>query len=109
MQLRGFVFGVIAGISAAAISQEMRKPPEQRTWKGHIGAIPYNFRFDEWQGIAQEYWNPASEHLLTEHVIGVGWGVNFAALTRRAQDALSSARQSNNQKVIDAAPVNSQA
>ncbi len=105
MRMRGFVLGVIAGISAAAIGQELQKPPIQRTWKGEIGGIPYNFRVNEWQEIAREYWNPSSEALLTPHTIGVGWGVNFAALSRRAQDLLETAQTQVSQRkapVIDA-------
>lgn len=86
---RAFVIGVVVGLSAAAIGNELEKPPEQRTWKGRIAGVPYNFRVWEWQNIAREYWNPASDHILAEHAIGIGWGINFAALSRRAQDLIA--------------------
>lgn len=103
--MRGFVLGVIAGISAAAISQELKKDPEHRTWKGHIGGIPYNFRVNDWQALAKEYWNPESDQILSEKGIGIGWSINFAALTRRAQEMLNANRiPADDHKVIDAAP-----
>jgi hypothetical protein len=83
-----FVAGVFTGLTAAAIGQELAKPPEERTWKGQVAGTPYNFRVDEWPDVVNEYWNPDSDEILTPHVIGIGWGVNFAALTRRIQETL---------------------
>ncbi|MGO8949542.1 MAG: DUF5808 domain-containing protein [Ktedonobacterales bacterium] len=78
-KLNTFTAGVIAGLVAAAIGQELAKEPGQRTWKGKVAGIPYNFRLAEWSNIASEYWNPESNHIITPHVIGMGWGINFAA------------------------------
>ena len=88
--LRIFVTGVVAGLAYAAISKELEKPPEARTWQGTIGMVPYNFRFQEWGDLAREYWNPASNQILSPKAIGIGWGINFAALTHRAQEWLQS-------------------
>jgi hypothetical protein len=84
-KLNWFVAGVFTALTAAAISQELAKPREARTWKGRVAGVPYSFRLDEWPDAANEYWNPDSDKILTPHVIGLGWGVNFAALARRAQ------------------------
>jgi hypothetical protein len=83
--LRIFLTGVVAGLAYAAISKELEKPPEARTWQGTIGLVPYNFRFQDWGDLAREYWNPASDQILSPKAIGIGWGINFAALTHRAQ------------------------
>lgn len=85
MGLRTFVGGVVVGLSAAAIGQELAKPAAERTWKGKVAGVPYNFRVGEWGDIAQEYWNPQSNEILQPHVIGLGWGVNLAAVVNRAQ------------------------
>ncbi|GAC1457535.1 MAG: hypothetical protein PVSMB4_17390 [Ktedonobacterales bacterium] len=89
-KLRWFVTGVVAGLTAAAISQELEKEPEERTWQGKIAGVPYNFRIAEWGAIAGEYWDPASDEIFTPHAIGLGWGVNFAALARRVQGAIDA-------------------
>jgi hypothetical protein len=81
----------MAGLSAAAIGQELAKEPEARTWKGKVAGVPYNFNLPEWGAVAGEYWNPASDQILAPHALGLGWGINFAALARRAQ-ALAEAR-----------------
>lgn len=83
-----FVAGVVAGLAAAAIGQELTKAPEDRTWKGTVAGVPYNFRLSEWPEIANEYWNPDSDQIVVPHTIGMGWGVNFAALKRRVETLL---------------------
>lgn len=92
-KLRWFVMGVVTGLTAAAIGQELSKDPDQRTWKGTVAGVPYNFRFGEWSKIANEYWNPQSDEILAPHAIGLGWGVNFAALAQRAQALVQTKEQ----------------
>ena len=92
-KMRWFLTGVVTGLAAAAIGQELQKPPEKRTWKGTVAGVPYNFSIPEWGDIAREYWNPDSNALLTPHAIGLGWGVNFAALTQRAKELVEEAQQ----------------
>jgi hypothetical protein len=84
-KLYTFTAGVIAGLAAAAVGQELVKEPAERTWKGKVAGIPYNFNVPEWSSIAAEYWNPESEHIFAPHVIGMGWGINFAAVVNRLQ------------------------
>lgn len=86
-----FVAGVVTGLAAAAIGQELAKPPEERTWKGRVAGVPYSFRLSEWADAANEYWNPDSDQILSPLVIGLGWGVNFAALVHRAQALVGAA------------------
>ena len=83
-----FAAGVVAGLTAAAIGQELAKAPEDRAWKGTIAGVPYNFRVEDWPEITNEYWNPDSDKVLVPHTIGLGWGVNFAALKRRVEALL---------------------
>ena len=78
-----FITGVVAGLAAAAIGQELAKEPEQRTWKGKVAGVPYNFHLASWGEVASEYWNPQSDSIFTPHVIGMGWGINLAAVVNR--------------------------
>jgi hypothetical protein len=96
-KLRWFVAGVVAGLTAAAVGQELAKDPEDRTWKGTVAGVPYNFRFEEWGDIANEYWNPNSDQIFSPRAIGLGWGVNFAALAHRVQ-ALRAAQQAQQEQ-----------
>jgi hypothetical protein len=72
------------------VGQELQKPPEQRTWKGTVAGVPYNFHVQDWSEIAAEYWNPDSDDVLSPRAIGIGWGINFAAVARRAQQFVTS-------------------
>ena len=89
-KLRSFVSGAVVGLAAAAIGQELQKRPQDRTWKGQVAGIPYNFNVPEWGEIVGEYWNPESDEILAPHVIGLGWGINFAALINRLQQLVES-------------------
>ncbi len=91
-RLNWFTAGVIAGLTAAAVGQELARQPEDRTWKGKVAGVPYNFHAPEWGQIAKEYWNPASNKVLSPHAIGLGWGINFAALAQRGRGMVESVR-----------------
>ena len=93
-KMNSFVTGVMTGLAAAAIGQELQKPREERTWQGKVAGVPYNFRVQDWGKIAGEYWNPESDQIIVPHVIGLGWGVNFAALVRRVQHLAEPQQQS---------------
>lgn len=93
MGMKSFAVGVVVGLSAAAIGQELAKPPAERTWKGKVAGVPYNFRVAEWSDVAQEYWNPQSDSIMQPKVIGLGWGVNFAAVANRVQNLIEAQNQ----------------
>ena len=72
----------------AAIYQELRKPPAERTWHGKVGGvIPYDFRIPTVERVRTAYWDPDSERIFTDKVIGVGWAVNIPVLIRKLQQA----------------------
>lgn len=70
---------------AAAIYQELRKPPALRTWHGRVaGVVPYDFRVPTWERIREAYWDPESDVIFTDRVWGVGWAVNIPVLARKS-------------------------
>lgn len=72
---------------AAALVQELRKPPEERTWQGKVaGFVPYDFRVPTLDRLREAYWNPESPRVFTDRVFGVGWGVNFPTLYGRLKE-----------------------
>ena len=67
-----------------AIYQELKKPPAERTWHGKVaGVVPYDFRLPDPQRLRNAYWNPESDVLFTEQVVGVGWSVNLPVAMRK--------------------------
>ena len=74
--------------TVVAISTEMSKSEEERTWQGLVfGFVPYDFRPPTWDRIREAYWNPSDERLLVPRPLGVGWAINFF----RARSVLLSA------------------
>jgi hypothetical protein len=73
-----------------AIYQELRKPPEERTWHGKVaGTIPYDFRVPTIDRLREAYWDPTSDRIFSEKVLGVGWAVNIPTAARRVSEIVS--------------------
>jgi len=73
---------VFAIIGVVAVIQELRKPPDERTWHGKVADfVPYDFRMPTIGRVRSTYWNPEGP-ILPGKVFGVGWAVNFGVLTR---------------------------
>ena len=73
-----------------AIYQELRKPPEARTWHGKVaGAVPYDFRVPTLEKLRTSYWDPDSEQIFSEKVVGVGWAVNIPTAARKITQIVS--------------------
>ncbi|TAK34295.1 MAG: hypothetical protein EPO21_10130 [Chloroflexota bacterium] len=72
---------------AASIAQELRKPPEERTWHGKVaGFVPYDYRVPTVERLREAYWDPDNPRVFTERAFGLGWGVNFPALFSRLKE-----------------------
>ena len=70
-----------------AIYQELRKAPEARTWHGKVaGAVPYDFRVPTFSRVRDAYWDPSSERIFSEDVVGVGWAVNLPTAARKVSE-----------------------
>jgi len=74
----------------AAIYQEVRKPPAERTWHGKVaGSIPYDFRVPTIEKFREAYWDPDTDRVFSDRVIGVGWAVNIPVAARRLSEIVS--------------------
>jgi hypothetical protein len=81
---------------AAAIYQELRKPPEARTWNGKVaGMVPYDFRVPTLDRLREAYWDPDSDEVFSENVFGVGWAVNVPVAARRLSEIVSQYAESS--------------
>jgi hypothetical protein len=73
---------VLAIIGVVAVVQELRTPPEMRTWHGRvIGFVPYDFRRPTLERFRRTYWDPDGP-LLPGKAWGVGWALNLGAVKR---------------------------
>ena len=76
-----------------ALRDQLSSPPEERTWHGRVGPVPYDFRIPTLGQIRDAYWNPDSEILFTDRVLGIGWAINFAHLLRIVNEMREQARE----------------
>lgn len=92
----------------AAVYQELRKPPAERTWHGKVGGlIPYDFRIPTLDRVKAAYWDPSSDRIFTDKVVGVGWAVNFPVLIRKlsaAADQYSDVSRSMREEIARRVP-----
>jgi hypothetical protein len=74
----------------AAIYQELKKPPELRTWHGKVaGSVPYDFRVPTLERFRDAYWDPETDRVFSDKVIGVGWAVNIPVAARKLSAIVS--------------------
>jgi len=71
---------IVTILVGAAIQEQLHLPPEERTWQGRILGIPYDFRWPTIERIREKVWNKNTSHILTPHLFGVGWSINFYPL-----------------------------
>ncbi len=79
-------------VTIQAIREQLSRPPAERTWKGKVGPVPYDFRMPTLEELKAAYWNPDSDRLFTDRVLGVGWGINFAQVVRIVNELRQQAR-----------------
>lgn len=66
---------------AAAVRQQLRRPPEERDWHGKLGGVvPYDLRLPTPARIKGSLWAPEDEHLLLPRAAGVGWSPNLGRM-----------------------------
>jgi hypothetical protein len=70
-----------AVLVGAVVVTELRKPADERTWRGALGGVvPYDLRPPTLERFRDALWNPENPALLVPHPMGIGWTVNFARL-----------------------------
>lgn len=83
---RRFVKLVAFGLVLAAVIDQLRRDPEERTWEGSVaGIVPYDFRMPTLERARSRWWNTDDDRLFVPQVFGVGWTINLARLARLAR------------------------
>jgi hypothetical protein len=71
--------GVGMALIAAAVVQQLRRPPSERDWHGTLGgAVPYDLRPPTLDRLRDSLWAPDDERLWLPRAAGVGWSPNLA-------------------------------
>jgi hypothetical protein len=70
-------------VLVAAVVEQLRLSPEERTWEGRVGGlVPYDLRMPTFERARSRWWNPADDRLFVPTIFGVGWTVNAARIAR---------------------------
>jgi len=80
--LRRLIQFVALIVLVQAVREQLGRPPEERTWFGRVGPVPYDFRVPTVDTFLASYWNPDSQQLFSSKVVGIGWAINFAQAWR---------------------------
>jgi hypothetical protein len=85
-RFRRFVKLVAFGFVLAALIDQLRRDPEERTWEGSVaGIVPYDFRMPTLERARSRWWNTDDDRLFVPQVFGVGWTINLARLAKLAR------------------------
>jgi hypothetical protein len=80
-RFRRFAKLVAIGLVVAALIDQLRRDPDERTWEGEVaGFVPYDFRVPTLERARSRWWNTDDDRLFVPQVFGVGWTVNLARL-----------------------------
>ena len=71
---------LVAVLVGAALRDQLKRPPEERTWHGTIAGFPYDFRMPTIEKLRNTFWNPNDARLFVPQAFGVGWTINFYRL-----------------------------
>ncbi len=99
MKKRGTIGNIIRTVAIAAVvtavAQELRKPTEQRTWRGTVwGFMPYDFTLPTVARLKEAYWNPEDPAIITPRPLGIGWAVNVPSLIAAVKQVIAEVRES---------------
>jgi len=72
---------IMAGVSLAILASRKLEREGVRL-EGEFLGVPYDFRPPTLGKIRERCWNPDDPRLLTPHIFGWGWMVNFYALAQ---------------------------
>ncbi|HEU0001884.1 MAG TPA: hypothetical protein VFQ36_13370 [Ktedonobacteraceae bacterium] len=80
------LWGALIGLLVVlAVRDQLRLPPEERTWHGSVaGIVPYDFRRPTFERIRATFWNKDTAQILVPQAFGVGWAINFYPLLHPA-------------------------
>jgi hypothetical protein len=71
---------IAVSLVAAAIWDQLRRLPAERTWHGTVLNVPYDFRLPTVERLQKTFWNNEDARVFVPHAFGVGWSINFYPL-----------------------------
>ncbi|HLG78732.1 MAG TPA: hypothetical protein VKX46_20130 [Ktedonobacteraceae bacterium] len=76
--VRNLALGLFAAtLAGMAIREQLRRPPEERTWHGKVLGFPYDFRPPTIERLRATMWNEHTSQIFLPHAFGIGWSLNL--------------------------------
>jgi hypothetical protein len=91
LDLQAVIRLVMLALVVAAVVKELRLPPDQRTWNGKLGFVPYELRIPTVERFKERIWNPDSPTLVGPKVFGVGWTLNIGRVVELGRPKVTTA------------------
>ena len=90
LDLQAVIRLVMLALVVAAVIKELRLPPDQRTWNGKLGFVPYELRIPTVERFKERVWNPTSPTLVGPKVFGVGWTLNIGRVVELVKQKVTA-------------------
>ncbi|HEY8455716.1 MAG TPA: DUF5808 domain-containing protein [Actinopolymorphaceae bacterium] len=94
-RLDALLVGGVGALVAASVIKELRQPPSERSWRGRVAGVPYDYRPPTLDRLRSTWWAPEDERLLQPTAYGLGWDVNVGRVVKLASDVMAQRSASN--------------
>jgi hypothetical protein len=80
MSTRRGLAAFLLTITAVAAVEQLRRPVNERTWRGRVAGVPYDFRAPTMDSVIEKIWDPENPSICAPTLWGVGWTFNLYRL-----------------------------
>lgn len=84
------LMGAVGALVTTSVVRELRRPPTQRTWRGKVLGIPYDYRPPTADRLRSTWWAPEDDRLVKPTAYGLGWDLNVGRVVKLASNAIAS-------------------
>jgi hypothetical protein len=83
------LMGAVGALVATSVVRELRRPAPERTWRGKVAGVPYDYRPPTIDRLRSTWWAPEDDRLVQPTAYGLGWDLNLGRVVKLASEAAS--------------------
>ena len=88
-RLDALLMGAVGALVATSVVKELRRPQAERTWRGKVAGVPYDYRPPTVDRLRASWWAPEDDRLVQPTAYGLGWDINVGRVVKLASTAVS--------------------
>ena len=88
-RLDTLLMGAVGALVATSVIKELRRPAQDRTWRGTVAGVPYDYRPPTVDRLRATWWAPEDERLVQPTAYGLGWDLNVGRVVKIASAVVS--------------------